>query len=264
MTSEITLFLVAAPPRSGTQWYSQLFTTERSYCYHELTSLLRPYPTNWVAVDRLFTELAGQAFDHRQRRMLLEVFPEYFRRHWERTHFGQHVVGNSDAGALTLAAGIWLLWPSTKFLYSSRNGINVVESTVQSEPRGPAAVTVRAGADEFFDAVCERWARTTLHMGQRKAWLEEQGAKVLETRLEKITTDVQELRRVWEWLIGNWDAYAERNRALMTQPANVRTNVKRIWSAEEIWETWTQAQRASFTTHCADAQTNLGYGLPAT
>ena len=42
----IYLFSVAAPARSGTQRLSRLFTMEHPFCYHELTTLLQPYPSN--------------------------------------------------------------------------------------------------------------------------------------------------------------------------------------------------------------------------
>ncbi|HVO26544.1 MAG TPA: hypothetical protein VMW56_23280 [Candidatus Margulisiibacteriota bacterium] len=47
----IYLFSVAAPARSGTQRLSRLFTMEHPFCYHELTTLLQPYPSNEALHD---------------------------------------------------------------------------------------------------------------------------------------------------------------------------------------------------------------------
>ena len=80
----IRLFTVVSPARSGTKWYSRLFTTERSFCFHELTSLYRPYPINVVGESsHSGTHLHhGHDFELAQRRVLLEAFPEYFTRLW--------------------------------------------------------------------------------------------------------------------------------------------------------------------------------------
>src|SRR5947208_16368991 len=84
----IYLFNVASPPRSGTKWYAELFTVDHSYCYHELTQLLRPYPSNLALLDRLRGELGDHDFEQTQRRLLLQAFPQYFERLWERTYSG--------------------------------------------------------------------------------------------------------------------------------------------------------------------------------
>jgi len=47
----VTLFTVTAPARSGTKWFSDLFTTDRSFCYHELTTDIHPSPSNRALKD---------------------------------------------------------------------------------------------------------------------------------------------------------------------------------------------------------------------
>jgi hypothetical protein len=73
-----------------------LFTTERSYCFHELSNLLRPYPSNYALTHWIAEQAYDHDFEQLQWRMLPQGFPEYFLRHWERARGGQFVVGNSD------------------------------------------------------------------------------------------------------------------------------------------------------------------------
>lgn len=267
-----TLFTVVAPPRAGTQWYSRLFTTAVSFCFHELTALLRPYPSNWAVnewAERQAEEqgfiggLSRTYFEPRHRRVLLQAYPDYFARHWERAAFGQHIVGNSDAGILPYVSGIRFLWPSMKFLFSTRNGINVVQSASQLAPVGPEAETIAPDMG-LFGASCERWVESMQLIEHHKTRLVERGfdLDMLEVRLEDVTTDASALRRVWDWLVGDWQSYEERNLDLMVTPVNVRINVRRVWSAHEVWERWTASQRETFTAICGETQIRAGYDVP--
>ena len=59
-----TLFSVTAPARSGTKWFSDLFTTDRSFCYHELTTDLHPYPSNRAPKNRWGEQVCSGKVQH--------------------------------------------------------------------------------------------------------------------------------------------------------------------------------------------------------
>ena len=60
----VTLFTVTAPPRSGTKWFSDLFTTDRSFCYHELTTDIHPSPSNRALKDWLGEQICFGKLQH--------------------------------------------------------------------------------------------------------------------------------------------------------------------------------------------------------
>ncbi|MGH7867007.1 MAG: sulfotransferase [Candidatus Dormibacteraceae bacterium] len=257
----IYLFFVAAPARSGTKWYSDLFTTDRSYCFHELGNLIHPEPTNQVLDEWLRAQAADHDFEHLQRRSMLQLYPDYFLRHWEQSRIsGQFMIGNSDCHMPLYLPGIWLLWPTTRFLFSFRNGINVVES---QKLANFTAIERNLYPDlGQFEGLCQAWARSIGTFTQIKTWLTDHKANVLETRLEQMTSDPAELERIWEQIVGNWPSYRERCISLQSTPLNTRTNRERVVSWQEIWDQWSVAERAAFSTICGTVQQQLGYELP--
>jgi Sulfotransferase family len=262
----IYLFTVVAPPRSGTKWFAELFTTERSYCYHELTTLLQPYPANRALIEAVSAQIVGHDFEQAQRRLLLQAFPQYFARLWERAAFGQHVVGNSDASIVRLLPALWLLWPDMRFLFSFRNGINQVNSMLVWEQRLPSSdrrvLEHRHASRDYFEILCRQWTKNVEGLRRHREWLESRGARCVETRLEAVTSDEFELHRVWDAIVGHWDDFAARNRRLMATTVNARVNVERVVPAEESWAAWTPEQRRLFGDICGDTQRELGYELP--
>jgi hypothetical protein len=263
----IYLFTVASPARSATKWYSELFTTDRSFCYHQLTGLLEPWPTAVALQEWLEAQVEDHDFEQAQRRMLLQGFPHYFARLWERALFGQYVVGNSDGMADTFAPGLWLIWPDMRFLFSFRNGINTVNSSLVWQSHVPSwmrsAQERRFGTSSYFEQCCYTWRDSVERLRKHQAWLTERGAQLVETRLEAVTSDEDELHRVWDFLIGYWDEYAERNRQLMKSIVNARVNTEGIVPPEEIWERWEPEHRSAFIQICGSAQEALGYALPS-
>jgi hypothetical protein len=247
-------------------WYSRLFTSGNSYCYHELTSLYQPYPTNLARYEWLETEVRDHGFELAQRRMLLQGFPEYFARLWERVQLGNRVVGNSDWFVSRMAPALWLLWPDMRFLFSFRNGISVVNSWFAWKEHVPASVRSslreRFGTGDYFDQCCHIWTDEVEVITGHENWLEARGASCLETRLETVTSDRMELRRVWEWVIGDWERHAAAAEAWMSEPVNARINVDGVISWQRTWETWPNAHRQAFAAICGEAQHALGYKLP--
>jgi hypothetical protein len=262
----IYFFTVAAPARAGTMWFSRLLTTEHSFCYHELTTLLHPYPSNVALVEWYLGQVADHEFEQAQRRWLLQCYPEYFARLWERALSGQHIVGNSDNGVLEFLPALWLVWPDMNFIFSTRNGINCVQSYFVSRSRFPAEELARLRSRfkgrKFFHQCCYFWMEHVGVLQKVRGWLEGR-AQCFDTTLENMTSDLGEIRRLWDWLgIGEWEEYEERNRLLMSTPVNARTNARRIVDWEEIWEGWKDEQRETFRTICGETQTRLGYSLP--
>jgi len=261
------LFTIASPGRSGTMWYSQLFTTAGSHCFHELTTLIRRYPTNIVLGDRMERETADLERDPAQRRFPLEVFPEYFGRLWEAGQ-GREAAGNSDQFVTPFLSGLWLLWPQMRFLFSFRNGINQVASMAGWEASAEQALLaswrVRYGTADYFERCCCDWSATVGSLEAHRNWLRGQGAEVLETRFERVIGDPDELARVWNGLLGRSDDATERNRALAGTVVNARSEADRVLSPDEVWESWTPDRRRTFTDLCGGPQRRLGYTLPST
>jgi hypothetical protein len=261
----IYLFTVAAPARSGTQWFARLFTTELSFCYHELTTVHRGLAGICVLEDTAEPWLADHDFEQAQRRYVLQWLPDYFPRHWERANFGQHIVGNSDHFVVGLLPALWMLWPDMRFILSSRNGINAVHSRAVTAAQRPWFLRSREEhawkTDDAFAQACHRWTREVEDMERSRAHLEGR-AQILRTTLEKVTTDINELQRVWQWLgIDRWTEHEERNRHLMSTPVNRHVpGPPAGW--EQIWHTWTPSQRDTFREICGASQRGLGYEVP--
>jgi hypothetical protein len=258
-----SLFTIAAVPGAGTTWYARLFTTDGSFCYHELSTILRPYPSNLAFGEWLAHRTDDHDFEQAQRRLVLEGFPDYFKRHWERFETGDAVVGNSDGFALAFLPALWLLWGEMKFVFSDRDGISVVQVQAAHPPSEPwleSSLRIRYQTSDAFELACHLWAADVATLLDHRSWLEEHRAPCLGTKLEMMRTDEEELRRVWDWLVGDWDVHRDRARALaLTQPDE---GAERVLSGPELWETWPKAQRKAFARICGETQLKLGYELP--
>jgi hypothetical protein len=253
--SDARLFVVASPGRSGTSIYSRLLTTPRSTCFHELTSRLRRYPANVVAIDRLEHEAADHHFEAAQRRLVLEAYPTYFGRMWEHIEGGCCAVGNSDHLSGSFLSGLWLVWPRMRFLLSLQNGIDDVDGSVRhGETTSSAAAMIRRlrfGTSDAFEQCCHDWAASVARLETHRDWLLAHDAPVLETRLESVLSDTDEVQRVRDWLIGGGDEGAE------SQPDGDGPR-----STDEIWAQWPPEQRRVFAEICGATQARLGYSLP--
>jgi hypothetical protein len=262
----ITLFGIVTPVRSGTTWYANLFTVDDVFCFHELTSATRPYPVNTVQNGAVLAAARDHDFEQVQRRRLLDASPEYFARLLELGGRGVRVAGNSEGLLGTISPGVWLLWPSTRFVFSARNGINQVNSTfIGRELEGVVRdqQAERFGVVTAFEVSCRRWVATVRRWSRSLEWLTEHGASCTTTTLENITTDVAELERVWTFVVGEWERYAERAVSLMSRPMNVRMNEGHVVrSSEEVWEQWNDDQRNAFVEICGETQRRLGYAIP--
>lgn len=263
----IYLFTVAAPARSGTQWFSRLFTMEHAFCYHELTTLLQPYPSNEALHQWLRAQTADHDFEQMQRRWLLQCYPTYFARFWERANFGQHIVGNSDHFILEYLPALWLLWPEMKFIFSVRNGINCVQSHYTHYRHFPDPVLTpmeaEDGTADFFVQSCHLWADEVAAQERSKQWLTGR-AQCIDTTLERVTTDLDELKTIWDWVgFGKWDQHLERNQQMVRTPVNARTNQQSVVSWQKIWNDWTPQQQQTYWSICGETHRKLGYDVPS-
>ena len=263
-----SFFAVVSPPRSGTRWYASLLSHGDVHCFHELTTLLQHWPVKAVYEDAFRRETSSHEFEQRQRRFFLDAYPRYFSRLWERVELGQRWIGNSDNSLVPYAAGLWLLWPQTRFLFSVRNGVNQVNSALINQVELPAIVRATRpggrGHESAFETCCHRWVSTVDTLSRQRAWLEQRGAQCLSTTLERVTGDAAELARVWGFVAGNWEHHAERAVALMRRPVNQWVNLQgAVYGADEIWATWSDEQRVRFTEICGTTQRACGYEVPA-
>jgi hypothetical protein len=239
----IYLFTVACSERSSTSWWARLFDSDRSYCFDRLCSLLEPEPTQAAHFEWLESLARDADFDVAQRHAVLRGFPEYFERLWERGRVGPFHIGNSDHAVQRLLPGLWLLWPDMRFLSSYRNGIGAVE-----------AETAAAGEDDgTFEHACSEWAESVTRLRSHQAWLEERGADVRETRLERIVERPPELRDIWTALPGEWKRYEGAKRPLVLDLAAA------LEPASAAWERWPASRRQTFEELCGGAQRLLGY-----
>jgi hypothetical protein len=262
-----SLYTIASPGGSGTKWYSRLFTTGRSYCFHELTTILRRSPVNVVELERLAEQSRSHDFEQAGRRFVLEGFPQYFDRLFELGGRGYDAIGNSDGNATPMLAGLWLLWPRMRFLFSFRDGIGQVNSFSvwenEMKPSMLAVMQTRHGAMEYFELLCHDWNWNVERLELSRDWLRERDAAVTETRFEAMLSDPGELQRVWSELIGDWEAARHRATRFAETIVGGRAGREHPQTAGEIWETWTPAQRGVFERVCGETQRRLGYLLPA-
>jgi hypothetical protein len=149
-------------------------------------------------------------FEQRQRQWLLQGYPEYFLRLWERASFGQHVVGNSDHVMLPWLPALWPAWPDMRFLFSTRNAINCVESQFVHRAHLDATALARFATlhqtQDFFEQCCHEWKREVDAMLDGKRFL------------------------MW-----------------MKRPENGRLNVNTILTSQEIWDRWSREQTGCFS-----------------
>lgn len=263
----IHLFTVAAPSRAGTTWFSRLFTTQHSFCYHELTTLLRPYPSNHAVLEWFQDQTATSGFEPAQRRWILHCYPTYFARLFEPANSGQYIVGNSDGGVLEFLPALWLLWPDMKFIFSVRNGINCVQSRQLNSADHPRFVVGKRErtwrTKDAFTQACHVWAQDIRLLEGSKQWLRTRQAQYIETTLEGVTGSLDEVRKLWDWVgIGRWKEYAERNQKMLSTPINARTNTQSIVGWQEIWNRWTAGQRETYWSICGETHRRLGYADP--
>jgi hypothetical protein len=261
-------FAIVAPPRSGTKWFANLFTAGDTFCFHELWTLTQGWPTREAHNQAFRREARGHSFEQLQRRMYLDAYPTYFARLMEHGERGRLHVGNSDNGLTRHAAGMWLVWPSTKFVFSVRNGINQVNSAVAGDAAlaevARALRPSRFAGLSAFDVACRQWALHIEGWSRQQSWLRERDAPFITTTLERVTTDEAELERVWSWVAGDWEDYRARAISLMRRPVNERVNAAgSIRTPESIWGTWSDADRATFVAHCGATQEALGYSIPS-
>jgi hypothetical protein len=247
-------------------WYSRMLTTEGSYCFHELSTQLSPYPANVMAEYWLETQMEGMDLEAKRRRMVLQTFPRYFHRFFGRMRYGQSIVGNSDS-TIKLAIAMYLLWPSTKFIFSVRNGINTVQSLFSLAKDIPRPVVSQLEdalqTPEFFTIACHQWRDMMEGMESAMGWLQGK-AEILQVKFEDVTGSLEELKIVWDWLdIPNWEGNESRNARLIRTPVNARTNARGVKPPEDIWCLWSAAQRNDFRTICGEAMRRNGYSVPA-
>lgn len=258
--------MVASPGRSGTMWYSRLFTTPSSRCFHELTTRLLPYPAGITACDRLRAATGDHGHALAGRRTVLEAFPRYLERLLAEGERGCERVGNSDHLATPLLSGLWLLWPRMRFLFSFRDGIGQVDSMARwerhAEPALLASWRARHGEASYFELCCRDWAATVAELELHRDFLRAEGAAVAETRFERVLGDPAELDRVLRWVLGDAIA-AEVARGLTGTMVNARDGVEGPRSPEEIWAGWTDVQRGAFAAACGATQLRLGYAMPS-
>jgi hypothetical protein len=246
-------------------WYSRVLTTEASYCFHELSTHLNPYPSNIMAEVSLAEKMEDWDPEAKRRRILLQGYPRYFSRLFERINYRQHIVGNSDS-TFQLVIGSWSLWPSTKYIFSVRNGINTVQSAYSAERNMPKPILSRLekrfNTPDFFTIVCNQWRNMIEKLEDSMVWLEKK-ADILTVRFEEVTGSLEGLQTVWDWLgIPNWEKYESRNIKMIQTPINARTNKKGVVQPEEIWGQWTSGQKAVFRTVCGEVMNRHGYPIP--
>jgi hypothetical protein len=241
----IYLFTIAcADPVSAGMW-SKLFTTERSQCVDGLTSVLEPLSTHDARFEWL-DDLAGDiSFELAQRQAVLLGFPDYFERLWELSRTGPPHAGNADDGVDRLLPGLWLLWPDLRFVISVRDGIGAVD-----------ARTARLQSDDGFRDVCVEWVEKVTRITAGRDWLRKHDADIREVKLEEVLAGGEDLGRVWEPLLGEWeqDEPSARARAAELAP--------QLPAAASVWERWGPERRAVFNEVCGHAQGQLGYAIP--
>ncbi len=267
----ICFFTVAAPPRSGTMWFSRLFQTEHCFCFHELTTRLHPFPSNMAVDDWLEAQTSDHSFEQSQRRWILQNYPNYFARLWERAFDGQYIVGNSDSGVIKFLPGLWLLWPDMKFVFSVRNGINCVDSYFVNQSNVPELTLARMRRiqrehrtpEGYFALCCVWWVSHIEALLKARSWLADRGGSCIDTTLERVTTNADEIQRLWDWIgIGGWTTAAPERSRLQSLIVNPRVSKDRAVKPVDIWADWSPEQRDAFRTICGDAMSRVGYEVP--
>jgi hypothetical protein len=152
------------------------------------------------------------------------------------------------------------------FLFSTRNGINCVESGFVHREHVDATTLTRYATlhetQDYFVQCCHEWKRQVDAMVSSKRYLESRGASIVETTLEAVTNDQFELRRVWDRIVGDWPKYGDHARRRMKHAENTRVNTDAILRPTNIWDRWSESERRAFQRICGATQAQLGYQIP--
>jgi hypothetical protein len=256
-------FFVLGIGGSGTQWCARTLTTADSYCFHDASLALNTGGKRDLTHFGLLADPNQLDADWRRHVVGNGLFEPMFERMAERR---EPRVGTSDEFAGWFADALHELHPSWRFALVVRDGIKSTARGVRTWPwRAYQAVDHLwvPGWDGLspFERSCYRWRDRNRRIRERLDAIPRSRARV--TTLERLTSDLDELRSLWEWLaLPGWERYAVRNAELQSTPISKHPESRTLKDSRAIWSQWTPEQRETFKRVCGQDMELYGFSIP--
>ncbi|MGQ9570066.1 MAG: sulfotransferase [Thermodesulfovibrionales bacterium] len=272
-------FFIAGTPRSGTKWFSHFFTTDKAFCFHELTLLChgdlqkhRDAITKCLAIPYDYDNTTKDNILISQLRHLLYLYPSFGRLMYHKLYESEQYVacGNSDCAQTNLSLALQQVFPKSKILMILRNGFDVALSLEEKQKEFNKEITAfwenkikeqyRYKCESSFELACGRWHIVTERMLQSLRYLSPD--KTMIVNFEKAFSDVEILKNIWDFLLDKKVPF-DRKRAEMLLNEKINTGEHKKVLGKTIKERWANLEkekRDSFMKICGSFMSSLpGY-----
>jgi hypothetical protein len=256
-------FFVLGIGGSGTQWCAHTFTTEQSYCLHDPSFALNTGGKRERTHYRLLAD-PNQLDPAWRRRVVMDgAFQPMFERMADRP---EPRVGGSDEFVGWFADALHELHPSWRFAFVVRDGIKSTARWVRTWPWPTYQEFDHVWVPGWeglspFERACYRWRDRNRRIRERLEAIPQSNFRVV--TLERLTSDLDELRSLWEWLgLPAWEDYAERNASLQGTAISKHPESRVLKDAAVIWSAWTPEEREAFTRICGEDMERYGFPIP--
>jgi hypothetical protein len=257
-------FFVVGIGGSGTQWCAHTFTTGESYCFHDASLALNTGGKRELTHFRMLADPSQLDAGWRRQIVADGAFRPMFERMADRR---EPRVGTSDEFVGFFADALHQLHPSWRFVLVVRDGVKSTARGLRTWP-WPAYQSVDhvwvPDWEELspFERACHRWRDRNRRIRERLEAIPASNARV--TTLERLTSDLDELRSLWQWLgLSGWERYAERNAELQRTPISKHPESRTLKDAGAIWSGWTPEQRSTFIRICGEDMELYGFPIPS-
>jgi len=262
-------FFIVGTPRSGTKWFSNFFSTDEVFCFHELSLLCHGNLQSHREALLKFKPIPGNTLESHLHR-LFYLYPSFGRLMYHKLYKSSQYVacGNSDCGQTHFLRALHHIFLKARFLLVLRNGFDVALSLEKKmmEPNSEKIIEYHKRwimekygyqSKNLFEIACWRWRRGT-------EWLLESAKNLSPDRtmlvsFEKTLSDIETLKNIWDFLLAGKVAFNQKRAGmLLNKPVNVGTHQKPIGKTiGERWSNLDVARRDSFMKIAGSFMKNL-------
>ncbi len=200
-------------------------------------------------IDRFYTfARATQVEGTMANSVTRECFEDHFYNSIRATYAGQYAGQFSDktpsVEAIMFAPILQKIWPSAKFIYCQRRGVENVISKIKKFP------------SMSFGACCNEWREATLQWKRVEGQLNEKlliEQLDLATKQQDVAQDIGEFLNLNQDQVQNLSAYFGENKLQRSSASYERVPLSET--------PWTDNEKSTFQTICGDAMALAGYEL---
>ncbi len=244
-------FFILGSPRSGTKWFSTFFTTEKVFCFHELTLYCHGNVESHVKAIKEYIPIKGDILESTLHRFF-KLYPLFGKYLYQKLEENSNFVacGNSDCAIMHIAPALHQIFPNSKYLIILRNGFDVALSLEQKMKEH--SKTLENGIEyyndwlkangllvkckDYFEIACWRWRAYTEKLINNYKVLSKE--RTLLVSFEKTFKDINNLNYIWDYLLNKKVPFdSKRAEMLLTKQINkgkhdnlIGTKIKERWS----------------------------------